>query len=146
MLARFCAFNLGVWNFLEEPLPCKGRGAGIWFRRTRPDLRRLSTKKAKARYGCSTPAAGCEIGRLLHARRVSYCRISLSTRKDSAACSALGVQAWPGPWSSQPSGFGRSKSYTDCCIAAVAIRVQAPLATSNRGDFTPMLPYDLVLA
>jgi hypothetical protein len=29
MLARFCAFNLGVWNFLEEPLPCKGRGAGI---------------------------------------------------------------------------------------------------------------------
>jgi predicted nucleic acid-binding protein len=40
----------------------------------------------------------------------------------------------------------RSKSYTDCCIAAAAIRVQAPLATSNRGDFTPMLPHGLVLA
>src|SRR6266853_6484419 len=34
----------------------------------------------------------------------------------------------------------RSKSYTDCCIGAVAIRAQAPLATSNRDDFTPMIP------
>ena len=40
----------------------------------------------------------------------------------------------------------RSKSYADCCIAAVAIRVQAPLAMSNRGDFTPMVPHGLVLA
>lgn len=40
----------------------------------------------------------------------------------------------------------RSKSYTDCCIAAVAIRVQAPLATSNRGDFTPMIPHGLILS
>ena len=40
----------------------------------------------------------------------------------------------------------RSKSYADCCIAAVAIRAQAPLATSNRDDFTPMIPHGLVLA
>ena len=40
----------------------------------------------------------------------------------------------------------RSKSYTDCCIGAVAIRAQAPLATSNRDDFTPMIPHGLVLA
>ena len=40
----------------------------------------------------------------------------------------------------------RSKSYADCCIAAVAIRAQAPLATSNRDDFTPMTPHGLVLA
>ena len=40
----------------------------------------------------------------------------------------------------------RSKSYVDCCIAAVAIRVQAPLATSNRDDFMPMVPHGLVLA
>lgn len=40
----------------------------------------------------------------------------------------------------------RSKSYADCCIAAVAIRAQAPLATSNRDDFTPMVPHGLVLA
>jgi predicted nucleic acid-binding protein len=40
----------------------------------------------------------------------------------------------------------RSKSYADCCIAAVAIlRAQAPLATSNRDDFTPMVPHGLVL-
>ena len=40
----------------------------------------------------------------------------------------------------------RSRSYMDCCIAAVAIRAQAPLATSNRGDFMPMVAHGLVLA
>ena len=40
----------------------------------------------------------------------------------------------------------RSKSYADCCIAAIAIRAQASLATSNRDDFTPMVPHGLVLA
>ena len=40
----------------------------------------------------------------------------------------------------------RSKSYQDCCIAAVAIRCQAELATSNRVDFHPMVPHGLTLA
>ncbi len=40
----------------------------------------------------------------------------------------------------------RSKSYTDCCIAAVAIRLQSPLATSNRSDFFPMTSHGLTLA
>jgi predicted nucleic acid-binding protein len=40
----------------------------------------------------------------------------------------------------------RSKSYADCCIGAVAIRCGAPLATSNRDDFRPMVPHGLVLA
>ncbi|MEZ5383903.1 MAG: PIN domain-containing protein [Prosthecobacter sp.] len=40
----------------------------------------------------------------------------------------------------------RSKSYADCCIAAAAIRLQASLATSNRGDFAPMTPHGLTLA
>ena len=40
----------------------------------------------------------------------------------------------------------RSKSYADCCIAAIAIRCQASLATSNTGDFFPMVPHGLVLA
>ena len=40
----------------------------------------------------------------------------------------------------------RSKSYADCCIAAVAMRSGAPLATSNRDDFTPMILHGLVLA
>ena len=40
----------------------------------------------------------------------------------------------------------RSKSYADCCIAAVAIRAQAALATSNRDDFLPMLLHGLLLA
>lgn len=40
----------------------------------------------------------------------------------------------------------RSKSYADCCIGAVAIRAKAPLATSNRDDFTSMVPHGLVLA
>jgi predicted nucleic acid-binding protein len=39
----------------------------------------------------------------------------------------------------------RSKSFTDCCLAAIAIRDQAPMATSNRGDFAPMVPHGLVL-
>ncbi len=40
----------------------------------------------------------------------------------------------------------RSKTYADCCIAAVAIRSQAALATSNRSDFTTMVPHGLMLA
>jgi predicted nucleic acid-binding protein len=40
----------------------------------------------------------------------------------------------------------RAKSYADGCIGAVAIRAQAPLETSNRDDFTPMVPHGLVLA
>lgn len=40
----------------------------------------------------------------------------------------------------------KSKSYADCCIAAVAIRQQAALATSNRDDFLRMVPHGLVLA
>ncbi len=40
----------------------------------------------------------------------------------------------------------RSKSYADCCIGAVAIRVAAPLATSNLGDLAPLVPHGLVLA
>ncbi|MDB6006756.1 MAG: hypothetical protein JWR15_3743 [Prosthecobacter sp.] len=39
----------------------------------------------------------------------------------------------------------RSKTYADCCIAATAIRCQAQLATSNQGDFAPMIPLGLVL-
>lgn len=40
----------------------------------------------------------------------------------------------------------RSKSYADCGIAAVAIRVHASLATSNRDDFLPMVSQGLTLA
>ncbi|MDH4454149.1 MAG: type II toxin-antitoxin system VapC family toxin [Verrucomicrobiota bacterium] len=40
----------------------------------------------------------------------------------------------------------RSKSYADCCIAAVAIRLQVPLATGNHDDFNPIVPHGLVLA
>ena len=40
----------------------------------------------------------------------------------------------------------RSKSYADCCIAAVAIRAHAALATSNRDDFLAMVPHGLLLA
>ena len=39
----------------------------------------------------------------------------------------------------------RSKSYADCCIAAVAIRLGVLLATSNRADFAPMVPHGLLL-
>lgn len=40
----------------------------------------------------------------------------------------------------------RSKSYANCCIAAIAIRCQAALATSNTSDFSPMVAHGLVLA
>lgn len=40
----------------------------------------------------------------------------------------------------------RSKSFADCCIAAVAIRQSAALATSNRSDFLPMQPHGLILS
>ena len=40
----------------------------------------------------------------------------------------------------------RTKTYADCCIAAVAIRTQSALATSNCSDFTPMVPHGLSLA
>ena len=40
----------------------------------------------------------------------------------------------------------RSKSFSDCCIAAVAMRHQAKLATGNRGDFLPLAAHGLVLA
>lgn len=40
----------------------------------------------------------------------------------------------------------RSKSFADCCIAAIAIRVGAPLATSNQADFLPFTTHDLMLA
>jgi predicted nucleic acid-binding protein len=39
----------------------------------------------------------------------------------------------------------RSKSYADCCIAAVAIGSRVPLATGNRDDFAPMVPHGLIL-
>ena len=37
----------------------------------------------------------------------------------------------------------RSKSYSDCCIAAISIRANARLATGNTGDFLPMVPHGL---
>jgi len=40
----------------------------------------------------------------------------------------------------------KSKSYADCCIAAVAIRANASLATSNESDFAAMVAHGLVLA
>jgi len=40
----------------------------------------------------------------------------------------------------------RAKSFPDCCIAAVAIRAHAQLATSNRRDFTQMVTHGLLLA
>lgn len=40
----------------------------------------------------------------------------------------------------------RSKSYADCCIAAIALRAGAQLAASNTSDFKPMVPHGLVLA
>lgn len=40
----------------------------------------------------------------------------------------------------------RSKSFADCCIAAVAIRKHARLATGNNEDFKSMLPHGLKLA
>ncbi len=40
----------------------------------------------------------------------------------------------------------RAKRFSDCCIAAVAIRSHAQLATSNREDFMPMVAHGLGLA
>ena len=40
----------------------------------------------------------------------------------------------------------RSKSFAACCIAAIAIRSGASLATSNRGDFRAMVSHGLRLA
>jgi len=40
----------------------------------------------------------------------------------------------------------RSKSFADCCIAATAMRVGVPLATSNRKDFLPLTTHGLVLS
>ena len=40
----------------------------------------------------------------------------------------------------------RAKSFADCCIAAVAIRSHAPIATSNREDFKTMVAHGLMLA
>ena len=40
----------------------------------------------------------------------------------------------------------RSKSYADCCIAGIAIRAGAALASSNEDDFSPMIPLGLALA
>ncbi|MCE9587172.1 MAG: PIN domain-containing protein [Verrucomicrobia bacterium] len=39
----------------------------------------------------------------------------------------------------------RSKSYADCCIAAVAIRCNASLASGNRTDFEPLVTLGLKL-
>lgn len=40
----------------------------------------------------------------------------------------------------------RSKGFSDCYIAAIAMRAGASLATSNIGDFKGMLPLGLMLA
>jgi len=40
----------------------------------------------------------------------------------------------------------RSRSFADCCIAAVALRVGARIATGNHGDFQPFLAHGLQLA
>ena len=40
----------------------------------------------------------------------------------------------------------RSRSYLDCCIAAVAMRESASLATSNKGDFLSLASFGLALA
>jgi predicted nucleic acid-binding protein len=39
----------------------------------------------------------------------------------------------------------RSKSFADCCIAAVAMRCNAGLASGNRADFEPLIPFGLKL-
>ncbi len=40
----------------------------------------------------------------------------------------------------------RSKSYADCCIGDIALRLLASLATSNHYDFAPMMAHVMVLA
>jgi predicted nucleic acid-binding protein len=40
----------------------------------------------------------------------------------------------------------RSRSLPDCLIAATAILAQQPLATLNRSDFEPFVPFGLTLA
>jgi predicted nucleic acid-binding protein len=40
----------------------------------------------------------------------------------------------------------RSRSFADCCIAAVALRVGAQLATSNTTDFQPFVVHGLIVA
>ena len=40
----------------------------------------------------------------------------------------------------------RSRSFADCCIAAVALRTGSRLATSNSADFQPFTAHGLVLA
>ncbi len=40
----------------------------------------------------------------------------------------------------------RSRSLSDCLIAAVALRLGARVATGNRADFAPFLTHGLVLA
>jgi predicted nucleic acid-binding protein len=38
----------------------------------------------------------------------------------------------------------RSRSFADCCIAAMAIRLQARLATSNQADFQSLRAHGLI--
>jgi predicted nucleic acid-binding protein len=61
---------------------------------------------------------------------------------------AVGLERWDAEKAANLfNGTGRrTKTFADCCIAAVAIRTQAALATSNRSDFTPMVPFGLKLA
>jgi predicted nucleic acid-binding protein len=40
----------------------------------------------------------------------------------------------------------RSRSFADCCVAAVALRTGSRLATSNTADFEPFRPHGLLLA
>ena len=51
-----------------------------------------------------------------------------------------------GRWNvSQAEVVRRSRSLPDCMIAATALAAKAPLATKNRNDFAPFLPYGLEL-
>lgn len=40
----------------------------------------------------------------------------------------------------------RSRTLADCQIAAIALRVNASIATSNQSDFKPFAPFGLTLA
>jgi predicted nucleic acid-binding protein len=75
----------------------------------------------------------------------------------SPAAEALARRFFPRPVALEPADAEhaarlfnltgrRTRSFPDCCIASVAIRMQAKLATSNRGDFQPMVAHGLVLA